>query len=53
MKDFLGTMTLIAVFGFICFMFGYSTAKENKACTVTITDMQGVRHQIKGVADNE
>lgn len=40
----------------LAFLFGIllgSIIPENKVCTVTITDMQGVHHVIKGRADRE
>ncbi len=47
--NFEGLFTLLIVFG-IGMVIGLASNKD-KNCTVTITDMRGVQHVIKGVAD--
>lgn len=49
-KHFLPFMFCMIAFGALCAFIGKSYAGD-KQCTVTITDMRGVRHVLRGVAD--
>jgi hypothetical protein len=49
-KQFLPFIFCIIAFGSLCAFIGKSYASDRQ-CTVTITDMRGVQHVIKGVAD--
>ena len=50
-KHFLYFMFCMIIFGALCAFIGKSYASDRQ-CTVTITDMRGVQHVIKGVADD-
>lgn len=48
--NFFRFMFCMIAFGALCAFIGKSYAGD-KQCTVTITDMRGVRHVLRGVAD--
>ena len=51
MDKFIGYF-LILLGGLIIWLSLSQSYYENKQCTITITDMQGVQHVIKGKADD-
>ena len=52
-KVLFGVLVAAVTLALLSLSYAIFKKSNTEQCTVTITDMQGVRHQIKGVADNE